>query len=40
MYNNYLDNRAKAINDAIADCSGDCETFFWIRAQQRSEMVW
>lgn len=28
--NNYLDNRAKAINDAIADCSGDCETFFWI----------
>lgn len=28
--NNYLDNRAIAINDAIADCSGDCETFFWI----------
>ena len=27
---NYLDNRAKDINDAIADCSGDCETFFWI----------
>ena len=28
--NNYLDKRAKAINEAIADCSGDCETFFWI----------
>lgn len=28
--NNYLDNRIKAINDAIGECSGDCETFFWI----------
>ena len=29
-YNQYLDDRSKAIDDAIADCSGDCETFFWI----------
>lgn len=29
-YNHYLDDRTKAINDAIAECSGDCETFFWI----------
>lgn len=28
--NNYLDNKVKAINDAIAECSDDCETFFWI----------
>lgn len=28
--NNYLDNRVKAINDAIAECSDGCETFFWI----------
>ena len=28
--NSYLDNRVKAINDAIAVCSGDCEAFFWI----------
>ena len=28
--NSYLDNKADAINDAIADCSGNCETFFWI----------
>lgn len=28
--NNYLDNRVMAINDAIAECSGNCETFFWI----------
>lgn len=28
--NQYLDNRVKAINDAIAACSGDYETFFWI----------
>lgn len=28
--NNYLDNRIKAINNAIVDCSGRCETFFWI----------
>ena len=28
--NDYLDNRVAAINDAIADCAGDCETFFWI----------
>lgn len=28
--NNYLDNRVKAINEAIADCSDGCETFFWI----------
>ena len=28
--NNYLDERAKAINDAIADCKDGCETFFWI----------
>ena len=27
---NYLDNRIKAINDAIAECSDGCETFFWI----------
>lgn len=26
----YLDDRSKAINDAIAECSGDCELFFWI----------
>lgn len=28
--NNYLDNRVKAINDAIAECSDGCESFFWI----------
>lgn len=28
--NNYLDDRVKAINEAITDCSGGCETFFWI----------
>lgn len=28
--NGYLDGRVDAINQAIADCSGDCETFFWI----------
>lgn len=28
--NNYLDGRVDAINQAIANCSGDCETFFWI----------
>lgn len=28
--NSYLDNKVDAINEAIADCSGDCETFFWI----------
>ena len=28
--NNYLDNRVQAINDAIKDCSDDCEAFFWI----------
>ncbi len=28
--NNYLDNRVQTINDAIKDCNGDCETFFWI----------
>ena len=28
--NNYLDNRVKAINDAIAECSEGSETFFWI----------
>lgn len=28
--NNYLDKRVEVINDAIADCSDDCETFFWI----------
>ncbi len=28
--NHYLDNRVKAINDAIAECTGDCEAFFWI----------
>lgn len=28
--NNYLDDRVKAINDAIADCADGCETFFWI----------
>ena len=28
--NNYLDNRVREINDAIADCSSECETFFWI----------
>ena len=28
--NHYLENRVKAINDAIADCSGDCEAFVWI----------
>lgn len=29
-YKHYLDDRTKAINDAIAECTGDCETFFWI----------
>jgi hypothetical protein len=28
--NNYLDDKAKAINDAIAECTDGCETFFWI----------
>ena len=28
--NQYLDNRIQTIKDAIDDCSGDCETFFWI----------
>lgn len=28
--NHYLDDRVQAIKDAIGDCSGDCETFFWI----------
>lgn len=28
--NHYLDERAKVINDAISESSGDCETFFWI----------
>jgi hypothetical protein len=28
--NDYLDSRVKAINDAIAECSGGSETFFWI----------
>ncbi len=28
--NHYLDDRVQAINDAIKDCTGDCETFFWI----------
>lgn len=26
----YLDNRAQAINGAIAESNGNCETFFWI----------
>ncbi len=28
--NHYLDDRVQAINNAIKDCTGDCETFFWI----------
>lgn len=28
--NNYLDNRVKAINDAIAECPDGSVTFFWI----------
>ncbi len=28
--NNYLDNRVKAINDALSESSDSCETFFWI----------
>ena len=28
--NHYLDNKVKEINDAIAECSDGCETFFWI----------
>lgn len=28
--NHYLEDRAEAINDAIEECTGDCETFFWI----------
>lgn len=28
--NHYLDNRVKAIQDAIAECDSGCETFFWI----------
>ncbi len=27
---NYLDNRVDVINDAIKECTGGCETFFWI----------
>lgn len=26
----YLDNRVKAINDAIDECTVDCDAFFWI----------
>ena len=28
--NNYLDGRVETINKAIAEASGNCETFFWI----------
>ncbi len=28
--NEYLDSRVKVINDAIKQCTGECETFFWI----------
>lgn len=28
--NHYLDNKVKSISDAIEECNGDCETFFWI----------
>lgn len=28
--NGYLDGRVDAINQAIAECSGGCETFFWM----------
>lgn len=28
--NGYLDSRVEAINKAISECSGECETFFWI----------
>ena len=28
--NGYMDNKVKAINDAIVDCSEGYETFFWI----------
>ena len=28
--NQYLDDRAKAINNAIGECSDGCTTFFWI----------
>lgn len=28
--NHYLENKVKAINDAVFESSGDCETFFWI----------
>lgn len=28
--NGYLDGRVDAINKAIDECNGDCETFFWI----------
>ena len=28
--NSYLDNRVKVINEAIAECSDGCDTFFWI----------
>ena len=28
--NNYLDNKVEAINEAIAKCKGNSETFFWI----------
>lgn len=28
--NHYLDNRVQTIKDAISECSGDYETFFWI----------
>lgn len=28
--NQYLDDRAKTVYDAIEDCSGDCTAFFWI----------
>lgn len=28
--NQYLDDRTKAVNDAISECSDGCTTFFWI----------
>lgn len=28
--NNYLNNRVDAVNEAMAECSGDFEAFFWI----------
>lgn len=35
FYFPYLDNRVKAINDAITECEGEYEVFFWITDMHR-----